>query len=61
GVNNSGIGNAHGYYGFRAFSHERAVLRSSPVMPVKMFFPPFTEARRRMIRRVVDLLRLPML
>ena len=61
GVNNSGIGNAHGYYGFRAFSHERAVLRSSALMPVKMFFPPFTEARRRMIRRVVDMLRLPML
>ena len=61
GVNNSGIGNAHGYYGFKAFSHERAVLRSSPLMLVKLFFPPFTEARRRMIRRVVDMLRLPML
>jgi len=28
GVNNSGIGNAHGHYGFRAFSHERAVMRT---------------------------------
>ena len=28
GVNNSGIGNAHGLYGFRAFSHERAVMRT---------------------------------
>ncbi|MDP3236293.1 MAG: aldehyde dehydrogenase family protein [Myxococcales bacterium] len=28
GVNNSGIGNAHGLYGFRAFSHERAVVRT---------------------------------
>jgi aldehyde dehydrogenase (NAD+) len=61
GVNNSGIGSAHGHYGFKAFSHERAVLRSSPLMLVKLFFPPFTEARRRMIRRVVDMLRLPML
>ncbi|HTN64611.1 MAG TPA: aldehyde dehydrogenase family protein [Burkholderiaceae bacterium] len=61
GVNNSGIGSAHGHYGFLAFSHERAVLRSSPLMLVKMFFPPFTKARSRLIRGVVDLLRLPML
>jgi aldehyde dehydrogenase (NAD+) len=25
GVNQSGMGNYHGYFGFRAFSHERAV------------------------------------
>ncbi len=28
GVNNSGIGNAHGHYGFKAFSHERGVVRT---------------------------------
>jgi aldehyde dehydrogenase (NAD+) len=28
GVNNSGIGNAHGQYGFKAFSHERGVVRT---------------------------------
>lgn len=61
GVNNSGIGSAHGYHGFLAFSHERAVLRSSPLMLVKLFFPPFTKLRRRIIRGAVDLLRLPML
>jgi aldehyde dehydrogenase (NAD+) len=61
GVNNSGIGSAHGHYGFKAFSHERAILRSSPLMLVKLFFPPFTKTRHRIIRSVVDLLRLPML
>ncbi|HJV74991.1 MAG TPA: aldehyde dehydrogenase family protein [Noviherbaspirillum sp.] len=61
GVNNSGIGSAHGYYGFMAFSHERAVLRSTPLMLVKLFFPPFTNARRRLISYVTDTLRLPML
>lgn len=61
GVNNSGIGSAHGHHGFKAFSHERAVLRSSPLMLVKLFFPPFTKSRRRIIRGVVDMLRLPML
>lgn len=61
GVNNSGIGSAHGYHGFKAFSHERAVLHSSPLMLVKLFFPPYTGSRRRLIRKVVDMLRLPML
>jgi aldehyde dehydrogenase (NAD+) len=28
GVNHSGMGNAHGHYGFKAFSHERAVVRT---------------------------------
>lgn len=61
GVNNSGIGNAHGVYGFRAFSHERGVLRSSPLMLIKLFFPPYTRNRTAMIRKTVDMLRLPML
>jgi len=60
GVNHSGIGSAHGHHGFKAFSHERAVLRSSPLMLVKLFFPPFTPFRKQLIRKVVDTLRLPM-
>ena len=28
GVGNSGLGNAHGMYGFKAFSHEKAVVRT---------------------------------
>lgn len=61
GVNNSGIGNAHGIYGFKAFSHERAVLRGTFVRSVKMFFPPFTPGKHALIRKVVDMLRLPKL
>ncbi|MYM26866.1 aldehyde dehydrogenase family protein [Duganella sp. CY15W] len=61
GVNNSGIGNAHGEYGFKAFSHERAVLKSSPIMTIKLFFPPYTSKRNFIIRKTVDMLRLPML
>lgn len=61
GVNNSGIGNGHGVFGFRAFSHERGVLRSSPLMLIKLFFPPYTEKRTWLIRKTVDMLRLPML
>lgn len=28
GVNHSGIGKSHGYFGFKEFSNERAVLKS---------------------------------
>lgn len=42
GVNHSGMGSAHGHYGFKAFSHERACLASGPLMPLSLFFPPYT-------------------
>ena len=49
GVNNSGIGNAHGVFGFKAFSHERGVLSSTWLNTIKMFFPPYTPARARVV------------
>jgi len=61
GVNNSGIGNAHGEFGFKAFSHERGVLKSGPIMVAKMFFPPYTGVKQKLIRWTVDSLRLPSL
>jgi aldehyde dehydrogenase (NAD+) len=37
GVNNSGIGNAHGHYGFKAFSHERGVVRTQFSFAANLF------------------------
>lgn len=37
GINNSGIGNAHGHYGFKAFSHERSVVRSQIALAATLF------------------------
>ncbi len=48
GVNNSGIGAAHGYHGFRAFSHERAVLRNR-FSAATLIFPPYEGLARRLI------------
>jgi aldehyde dehydrogenase (NAD+) len=61
GVNNSGIGNSHGHFGFKAFSHERAVVKASKLMLVRLFFPPYDESRRKVIRMTVDSMRLPKL
>lgn len=57
GVNHSGIGNAHGYYGFKAFSHERSVLRGSWLLLVRAFFPPYTPAKLKLTKALVNMLR----
>jgi aldehyde dehydrogenase (NAD+) len=57
GVNGSGIGNSHGVYGFRAFSHERAFLASGPLMALKLFFPPYSRRTARLSGGLLALLR----
>ncbi len=53
GVNNSGIGNAHGIYGFKAFSHERAVLEGGWLPGIRVYFPPYTAGRTRLMQWLV--------
>lgn len=48
GVNTSGIGSAHGEAGFRAFSHDRAVLRNRFLL-LPLLFPPYTPRVMRLI------------
>ncbi|MBV8062339.1 MAG: aldehyde dehydrogenase family protein, partial [Nevskia sp.] len=52
GVNNSGIGNGHGHYGFKAFSHERAVVRTQ-VSTLSMFYPPYTDFTRKITKLLI--------
>ncbi|UYZ57949.1 aldehyde dehydrogenase family protein [Hymenobacter latericus] len=50
GFGNSGIGRAHGHYGFVAFSNEKAVLQQRVGKTgIKMFYPPYTERVRKMV------------
>lgn len=63
GVNNSGIGNAHGEFGFKTFSHERGVLKGGSINAAKMlFYPPYTGLKRRMVSQFLGMLkyRLPL-
>lgn len=55
GVNNSGIGAAHGEYGFTAFSHEKAVMEEKHSI-THMLFPPYTAFVQRLINTVVRVL-----
>jgi aldehyde dehydrogenase (NAD+) len=52
GVNNSGIGSAHGLYGFKAFSHERAVVRTR-FMTARLLFPPYTDFKQKVLNIMI--------
>lgn len=50
GVNNSGMGKSHGYFGFLAFSHEKGVLaQKSGLTTLKPFYPPYTKRSRKLM------------
>ncbi len=49
GVNNSGIGKAHGHHGFLTFSNEKAVLKQR--LPLnKLVYPPYTRVTSGVIK-----------
>ncbi|MBI2083483.1 MAG: aldehyde dehydrogenase family protein [Deltaproteobacteria bacterium] len=50
GVGQSGMGNYHGFFGFRTFSHERAVLRHGVIDTLRLFYPPYTRRVRKFIQ-----------
>jgi aldehyde dehydrogenase (NAD+) len=52
GVNNSGIGSSNGVFGFRAFSHERAILREQ-FSSTPMLYPPYTRRVQWMLKMIM--------
>jgi len=52
GVNNSGIGNSHGEYGFKAFSHERAILVDK-FTSNQLLFPPYTDKVKKLVKQIM--------
>jgi aldehyde dehydrogenase (NAD+) len=51
GVNTSGIGKAHGHYGFLDFSNQKAVLKQrTGFTSIKMTYPPYTDKVKRLVK-----------
>ncbi|KRO79272.1 MAG: aldehyde dehydrogenase [Polaribacter sp. BACL8 MAG-120531-bin13] len=48
GSNNSGIGKAHGYYGFQEFSNQRSILKQFSFSAVEMLMPPYTPFKKKL-------------
>ncbi len=55
GDNNSGIGKAHGVWGFKAFSNERAVYRQHIPSVLEKLMPPYTPTKNKVIEWIVKL------
>ncbi len=54
GINNSGIGKSHGFYGFEAFSNPRAVLRQRVGWTgIKLFYPPYNQRVKKSIEMLI--------
>lgn len=56
GIGNSGMGAAHGYEGFRAFSHEKPVLKNR-FLPMPLLFPPYGPRVQRLAQMLLRLVR----
>jgi aldehyde dehydrogenase (NAD+) len=54
GVGPSGFGNYHGHHGFKAFSHERAVMKKTGMSSVALFHPPYGKIWVRKILKFVS-------
>jgi aldehyde dehydrogenase (NAD+) len=53
GNNFSGIGKAHGYFGFMEFTHQKSVLRQRiGFTTAKIFHPPYTPLKEKLARFV---------
>jgi aldehyde dehydrogenase (NAD+) len=50
GFNHSGIGKSHGFFGFKAFSHERAILRQPKRSLARLLYPPYNRFTRKLIQ-----------
>jgi len=53
GVGPSGMGAYHGHHSFETFSHRKAVLRRGFKFDIKMMYPPYTEARTKMVKKMM--------
>ena len=47
GTGTSGLGNYHGYYGFKTFSHEKAVIKQGRLSLSSGLFPPYSRWQTR--------------
>ncbi|MBQ0787968.1 MAG: aldehyde dehydrogenase family protein [Oceanihabitans sp.] len=49
GSNNSGIGKAHGIFGFQEFSNMRSVLKQHTIGSIEFLFPPYTNFKQKLV------------
>ena len=53
GVNNSGIGKSHGFFGFQGFSNQRAVMKQYTFGVTELLFPPYSSFKETLARLTI--------
>ncbi len=53
GINNSGIGKSNGFFGFKAFSNERAIVKQHTFGVTEFLFPPYTGLKEKLARLTI--------
>jgi aldehyde dehydrogenase (NAD+) len=56
GINSSGIGKAHGIYGFTTFSNEKSVMKQSKLSALPLLYPPYNNIKKKLIEIVIKYL-----
>lgn len=56
GIGSSGIGNYHGFYGFKTFAHERAIVKQGLFNGFKFFYPPYSKTVKKWIKYLIRFL-----
>ncbi|MDA0986146.1 MAG: aldehyde dehydrogenase family protein [Bacteroidetes bacterium] len=54
GVNNSGVGSYHGYFGFKTFSHERSIFVQGKIDVKKYLYPPYTKQKEKLTKFIIN-------
>ena len=49
GINNSGTGKSHGFFGFQEFSNQRAILKRHTFGPLNLLFPPYNKLKQKIV------------
>lgn len=49
GINDSGLGNYHGEFGFKTFSHQRSILKRRINIGVDYFYPPYSATKQKVV------------
>jgi len=56
GVNASGMGRSHGFFGFKTFSNEKAVIKHHRFSILKLMYPPYTNRVKKLVKVVLKYL-----
>lgn len=56
GVNASGMGRTHGFFGFKTFSNEKAVIKHHRFTILKLMYPPYTNRVKKLVKAVLKYL-----